>query len=193
MMQLEQRLWTVEDYSRMIEAGILQPEDKVELIEGQIVQMAAKGTAHEATVTRTARVLRNSLGERVLIRTEAPIQLDNRSEPEPDVAAVRVDSLDYADHHPTPEEIYLVIEVADTTLAKDCGSKARAYAGAGIADYWVLDVNDRRLHVFREASQTGYQSEVVLGEDATVEPLSFPSLSLPVNQMLPPKLPAENS
>ena len=191
-MQLEQRLWTVEDYSRMIEAGILQPEDKVELIEGQIVQMAAKGTAHGAAVRRTAELLRDILAGQASVHTQDPIQLDNRSEPEPDVAAVRVDSLDYADHHPTPEEIYLVIEVADTTLAKDCGSKARAYARAGIADYWVLDVNDRRLHVFREASQTGYQSEVVLGEDATVEPLSFPSLSLPVNQMLPPKLTAEN-
>lgn len=191
-MQLEQRLWTVEDYSRMIEAGILQPEDKVELIEGQIVQMAAKGTAHGAAVRRTAELLRDLLAGQASVHTQDPIQLDNRSEPEPDVAAVRVDSLDYADHHPTPEEIYLVIEVADTTLAKDCGSKARAYAGAGIADYWVLDVSDRRLHVFREASKTGYQSEVVLGEDATVEPLSFPSLSLPVNQMLPPKLPAEN-
>ncbi len=189
-MQLEQHLWTVEDYNRMIDAGILQPEDRVELIEGQIVEMAAKGTAHEATITRTARVRRNSLGDQVLIRTEAPIQLDNRSEPEPDVAAVRVDSLDYADHHPTPEEIYLVIEVADTTLAKDCGTKATAYARAGIADYWVLDINDRQLHVFRDPSQTGYQRNVVLAEDATVAPLSFPSFSLAVNQMLPPKLTA---
>lgn len=95
-------------------------------------------TSEERAITRTARVLVNGLGEQVLLRTQEPIRLNDYSEPEPDVAVVQVNPLDYADHHPTPEEVYLVIEVADRSLSKDRETKARIYAQAGIADYWIL-------------------------------------------------------
>lgn len=180
----EIRLWSVADYHRMGEAGIFHPEERVELIAGQIVKMSAKGTAHEAAITRVERTLRNQLGDRVLIRLQSPIQLDDYSEPEPDVAVARVDPLDYEDHHPTPAEVYLVIEVADTSFKFDCGPKANLYARSGLADYWVLDVNNRQLHVFRQPNPDGYQSHQILSQADGISLLLFPDVRVVVQSLL---------
>jgi Uma2 family endonuclease len=182
------RLWTAEEYHRMAEAGIFHPEERVELIAGQIIRMSAKGTAHTAAVRRTAKILRNLLINQAEVYTQDPIQLDDFSEPEPDVAVVRIDPLDYADHHPTPSEVYLIIEVADSSLKYDRETKAKAYARSGLADYWVLDVINRKLHMFREPIQEGYQSEVILSEEASVSPLQFPTLEITLQEMLPPAI-----
>ena len=179
------RLITVQEYHQMAEAGILDSDERVELIDGYILKMAAKGTAHASAVTRTEQLLRQLLGDRVLLRFQDPIRLNNYSEPEPDIAVVQIDPLDYADHHPTPSEVYLVIEVADSSFQKDCGLKATAYARSHLSDYWVLDVTERKLHVFRSPSQDGYQSETVLREDATVSPLQFPNAIAIVQDLLP--------
>jgi Uma2 family endonuclease len=182
------RLWTVEEYHRMAEAGIFHPAERVELIGGQIIKMIAKGTAHTAAVRRTARVLRNLLENQAEVYTQDPIQLDDFSEPEPDIAVVRLDPLDYADHHPTPAEIDLIIEVSDTTFKYDRETKAKAYAKSGIADYWVLNVNERKLHVFRELTQDGYQNEVIFSEESSVLPLQFPTLVIVIQEILPPQI-----
>ena len=180
------RLWTVEEYHQMAAAGIFHPEERVELIAGQILTMSAKGTAHTAAVRRTARILRNLLADRAEVYTQDPIQLDDFSEPEPDIAVVRIDPLDYVERHPTTSEVYLLIEVADSSFKYDRETKGKAYAKSGIADYWVLDVNDRKLHVFREPTQEGYQSEVILLEETSVLPLQFPTLEIALQDMLPP-------
>lgn len=182
------RLWTVEEYHQMAKAGIFHPEERVELIAGQIIRMSAKGTAYTAAVRRTAKVLRNLLENQAEIYTQDPIQLGDFSEPEPDVAVVRLDPLDYADHHPTPSEIYLIIEVADSSFKYDRETKAKVYAKSGIADYWVLDVIDRKLHVFREPTQEGYHSEVIFSEEASVSPLQFPDVAITLQDMLPPPI-----
>ena len=179
------RLWTVEEYQQMAEAGIFHPEERVELIAGQIIRMIAKGTAHSSAVGRIYKLLENCLGQQAWIRTEHPVELDDFSEPEPDVAVVRLDPLDYADHHPTPSEVYLIIEVADSSLKYERETKAKAYARSGIVDYWVLDVVDRKLHRFGEPTQEGYQSEVILTEEATLSPLQFPNLAIALRDMLP--------
>jgi len=183
---LDIRLLTVQEYHRMAEMGILEADERVELLAGQIVKMAAKGTAHSAAVTRTDKLLNNRLGQRILVRLQDPVRLNDYSEPEPDIAVVIPDPLYYEDHHPTPSEIYLIIEVVDTTLRTDLGIKATIYAQSGIADYWVLDVNNRQLHVFREPNQDGYQSIVVLGDDGSISPLQFPDISFMVRDMLRP-------
>jgi Uma2 family endonuclease len=170
----------------MAEAGIFHPEERVELIAGQIIRMSAKGTAHTAAVRRTAKIWRNLLENQAEVYTQDPIQLDDFSEPEPDIAVVRIDPLDYADHHRTPSEVYLIIEVADSSFKYDRETKAKAYAKSGIADYWVLDVIDRKLHVFREPTQEGYHSEVILCEDASVSPLQFPEEAIALQDILPP-------
>lgn len=187
MTLLDIRLLTVQEYHRMAEMGILDEEERVELLAGQIVKMAAKGTAHGAAIARTKILLDNlRLGEQIFVRLQDPVRLNNYSEPEPDISVVIPDPLYYEDYHPTPSEVYLIIEVADTTLRKDCGIKATIYAQSGIADYWVLDVNNRQLHVFREPNQEGYQSIVVLGDDASISPLQFPDISFMVRDMLRP-------
>lgn len=170
----------------MAKAGIFGADERVELLEGKIIWMIAKGTAHRSAVGRTDRLLQNSLRNRAWVCIQDPVKLNARSEPEPDIAVVKIDPLDYADHHPTPKEVYLIIEVADSSLKLDCEIKAKAYSQAEITDYWVLDVVSRQLHVFREPTQDGYQSEIILAEDATISPLEFPDLSITVLEMLPP-------
>ncbi|MGB3654948.1 MAG: Uma2 family endonuclease [Rivularia sp. (in: cyanobacteria)] len=180
------RLWTVEEYHRMAEAGIFDEDERVELLEGKIICKDKIGTAHRSAVGRIDYLLKNLLENQAWVSIQDPIQLDDYSEPEPDIAVVKIDSLDYADHHPIPDEVYLVIEVADTTFKKDCETKGKAYAAAGIVDYWVLDVINRQLHVFRQPSENGYKSEVVLRENESISPLSFPDLSINILEMLPP-------
>ncbi|MDZ8054045.1 MAG: Uma2 family endonuclease [Aulosira sp. ZfuVER01] len=185
-MVLALRLLTVRDYHRMAEAGIFHPEERLELISGQIIQMVAKRTAYESAITCTDRLLRNGISNEVLLRFQSPVQLDNYSEPESDVAVVVPDSLDYDDHHPTPSEIFLIIEVADTSFKYDTEVKALVYAKSGILDYWVLDVNRRKLHVYRLPSPEGYQSETILAEDVQISPLAFPECIITVREMLRP-------
>lgn len=181
---VEIRRLSVQDYYRMVEAGILAPDEQVELIEGQLYRMAAKGTLHSATITRIKRLLEARLGNRVLLRFQDPVRLSDDSEPEPDVAVVQPDPLDYEDHHPMPVEIYLLIEVSDRTLKRDRDLKAPTYARSGIREYWIVDVNARQLYVFREPEVEGYTNFVVLAESDLISPLAFPDCQVPVQDLL---------
>jgi Uma2 family endonuclease len=183
---LNLRLWTVAEYHRIAEAGILEHGERVELLEGKIIWMSAKGTAHRCAVGRINYIFKNALENRAWVSIQDPITLNDRSEPEPDISVVKIDPLDYADHHPTPNEVYLIIEVADSSLKFDCETKGKAYSEAGISDYWVLDVVKRQLYVFREPTSQGYQSQVVLDADAAISPLAFPDFQIPIQQLLPP-------
>lgn len=178
------RLLTVQDYHRMVESGILAADERVELIEGQLLKMAAKGTAHSAAVTRIERVLSQRLA--ALLRLQDPVQLSDFSEPEPDVAIVQIDLLDYEDHHPTPAEIFWLIEVADTTLKRDRELKAPTYGRSQILEYWILDLQERRLWVFRQPGAEGYGREQILAESETIAPLAFPDCLIQVGEFLRP-------
>ena len=186
MSLLDIRLLTVQEYHRMAEMGILEGDERVELLAGQIVKIAAKGTGHGAALKRIVGLLQNLLWGLVLLSIQDPVRLNHFSEPEPDIALLVRDPLYYEDRYPTRSQVYLIIEVADTTLRTDLGIKATIYAQSGIADYWVLDINNRQLHVFREPNQDGYQSIVVLGDDASISPLQFPDISFMVRDMLRP-------
>jgi Uma2 family endonuclease len=144
------RLWTVNEYRRLTETGILDPDERVELIDGQIVSNNSKNPPHAATNLSAGDYLRTLLAGLALIRIQNPVTLSANSEPEPDIAVVQIDPRLYQDFHPAPANILLLVEVADTTLETDRNRKARAYAKAGIADYWILDVNTRQVYVFRE-------------------------------------------
>ncbi len=180
------RLWTVDEYHRMAASGILDEDERVELLEGKIIWMSAKGTAHRSAVVRTDYFLKDALRNRAWVSSQEPITLNQYSEPEPDISVVKIDPLDYADHHPQPEEIYLIIEVADSSLKFDREIKSKSYAQAGIRDYWVLDVVNRQLYVLRKPTDEGYQQECILDENGIISPLEFPDLQIPVPQMLPP-------
>jgi Uma2 family endonuclease len=181
------RLWTVDEYYQMAKTGILQPDEKVELIAGQIIRnMTPQGSFHAAAITRTNRLFNQPTQPRFLVRSQLPIQLDNRSEPEPDIALVKSDRLDYDDRHPKAEEVYLIIEIADSTLKTDLTLKKKVYAEANIADYWVLDLTKRQLYVYRQPTEKGYQQEQILSEQENISPLAFPDLQLKVGEMLRP-------
>jgi Uma2 family endonuclease len=178
--------WTVQDYYRMSDLGILDPSERTELIAGQIVLMIAKGTPHVITLQLLANHLQEQLGSAALIRTQDPIRLDNFSEPEPDLAIVKGTILDYAEHHPVPEDIYLVIEVADSTLKQDCEVKDKLYARSNIPEYWVVDIKNRQVRIFRDPTPTGYGSQLILTETHSISPLAFPEIALSIDSILPP-------
>jgi Uma2 family endonuclease len=174
------RLITTAEYHQMAAVGILTADEQVELIAGQIIQKMPKGPAHSALCKRLEKLMERLLGEEILVRLQDPIQLDDYSEPEPDIAVVHPQADFYADHHPNPAEVYLIIEVADTTISRDLGPKAKLYAAAGIPDYWVLDVTAQQVHVFREPQAAGYQRQLILGLQQSVSPLAFPGCTVTV-------------
>ena len=179
------RLWSVDEYHRMIETEILTTSDRVELLEGQIVQMSPQQPPHAATTQRTFNYLSSLLVSKAFLRMQLPITLPPNSEPEPDIAVVRIDSREYIDNHPTANDIFLLIEVADSTLNKDRKQKAQTYAKANITDYWVLDVNARQVYVLREPGDTTYQQETILSENDKLSLLAFPEIEVQVKQMFP--------
>jgi Uma2 family endonuclease len=186
------RLISVREYHKMAETGIFHPEERLELIAGQIIRMSAKGmvtersrsTAHESAITRTERLLRQRLGDKVLLRIQSPVQLDDYSEPEPDISVVKLNPLDYEDHHPNASEVFLLIEIADSSLKYDREVKAMAYAKSGIIEYWILDVNGRKLYMYRLPSPDGYHSESILAEDVTISPLAFGDCAIAIRELL---------
>jgi Uma2 family endonuclease len=179
--------WTVADYRRMSELGLLQPDERTELIEGHVLFKAAKGTSHVLALRLLSLALDVALANLpFLIITQDPIQLNDFSEPEPDCAIASGTVLDYADRHPNPSDIALLVEVADSTLKYDTQVKDKIYAQSGIADYWVLDVKSRQLHVFRNPTAKGYGSHLILAEPNQVSPLAFPSISVSLTGILPP-------
>ncbi|MBP0016159.1 MAG: Uma2 family endonuclease [Cyanobacteria bacterium SBLK] len=178
--------WTVQDYHRMSELGILDAGERTELIAGQITLMAAKGTPHVTALHLLANAFRDRLGNTALVRTQDPIQLDDFSEPEPDLAIARGSVLDYAERHPTPDRLDLVVEVADSTLRQDCEIKDKLYARSGIIEYWIIDLKNRQLHRFRNPTPTGYTEHSILFESDEISPLAFPDIVLAIASILPP-------
>jgi Uma2 family endonuclease len=175
----------VDEYHQMIETGILDEDDRVELLEGQIIEMSPQLPPHVATTQSASDYLRSLLAGRVTIRIQSPITLRPNSEPEPDIAVVRIDPDRYFDHHPTPDKIFLVIEVANTSLRKDRRQKVRAYAHANILEYWILDVYERQIYVFREPRNDTYQQEIILNEEAIFSMVAFPEIAVSVRDLFP--------
>ncbi|MGF1538347.1 MAG: Uma2 family endonuclease [Elainellaceae cyanobacterium] len=180
------RTWTVKEYHQMLRAGILAPDERVELLSGQIWEMSPQEPPHAATTRRASRYLDRLLRDVADVRVQLPITLEPDSEPEPDIAVVRLQPNDYEDHHPTPDDIFGVIEVADTTLRKDRKQKALAYGSAGIPEYWILDVNGRRAYILREPNEIGYGAEVIITPTDTVRSLAFPAIEIPLAELFLP-------
>jgi Uma2 family endonuclease len=174
--------WSLQDYHQMIEVGLLD-ERKVELVNGEIIEMSPEGAPHSSYCGEIAEYLRRILGERAKVREAHPITLADNSEPEPDIAIVRNLSTLYRDRHPHPEDIFWLIEVANSTLVKDLGMKKDLYADAGIEEYWVLNLQTLELIVFRDLTNLGYQSMTSL-TTGMISPLAFPDLKIDIHQLL---------
>jgi Uma2 family endonuclease len=149
------RLISAAAFQRMGEAGILGPADRVELIDGEIIDMSPIGALHAAIVDLLARHFARSARESVFIRCQNPLRLDDVNEPEPDIAILRPRADFYTTRHPGPADVLLVIEVADSSLAYDLGVKVPLYARHGIPEVWLIDASTRRTKVFREPIGNG--------------------------------------
>jgi Uma2 family endonuclease len=158
MVNTQIRPLTSADYYQMIESGIIREGERVELILGQIFTMAAKGTRHTVSTTRLLKELLGLVVDRAVVRCQEPITLPNNSEPEPDIAIVKLRSDDYINSHPSPADIILVIEVADSTIKFDRETKAPLYAAAGISEYWIVNLIDDRLEIYRQPEGNIYTS-----------------------------------
>lgn len=187
-----ERRFTVDEYLRMVAAGILTDRDKVELIEGRIVEKMPRNPPHEATLQRVFSLLMKLCPPEWLVRVQSTLRCA-RSAPEPDVMVLRgpVDRYDQA--HPTSEDALLVVEIADSSLRDDRHAKVALYAGAGIANYWIVNLVDRRVEVYTDPTGPdhfpSYRSRQDFAEGDTVS-LQFPSgarADLPVKDMLSAK------
>jgi Uma2 family endonuclease len=181
------RRFTVEEYHRGAEFGLYQPEERLELVYGQIVRTTSpKGTEHVYVVSVTDRALAEVIGGSGHVRRQEPLAIGEHDEPEPDLAVVKGQPVDYLQGHPVPDDVCLVVEVADSTLRFDRKVKSRAYGGAGISEYWIVNLRERLLEVYTEPSGDGYGLVTLLGEDEAVTPGFALSSRIEVSSILPP-------
>jgi Uma2 family endonuclease len=171
---------TVADYYRMAEVGILAPDVRVELIDGEIIDMAPPGSLHAATVHRLNEILTRSVGSSASVLVQNPVRLSEHSEPQPDLALLRRREDFYGEHHPQPADVLLIIEIADTSLRFDRDTKVALYARHGIAEVWLVDLRGRRLVRHRAPQQGSYTlvDEPELGAALEVSALSGVAVDL---------------
>ncbi|MEG4577132.1 Uma2 family endonuclease [Microcoleus sp. N3A4] len=182
--QMQRRLFTVQEYHLMGEAGILSEDDRVELIEGEIVQMAAIGTRHASCVKRLIAVFSDLERRRAIIGAQDPIQLTERTEPQPDIVLLQPRADYYATAHPVPSEVLLLVEVSDSTVDFDRDVKVPNYARAGIQEVWLWDLEINCLEVYRFPTANGYTSMQKFERGEMVAPLAFPEFEVSVDFIL---------
>jgi Uma2 family endonuclease len=175
--------WSVADYHQMIATGLLAGR-QVELLDGDVVEMAPESPIHRATYRRGSKYLEALLGEQAVVFTAAPITLPSDGEPQPDIAIVASPESRYEDRHPGPDDVYWLIEVSNSTLTFDLEEKARLYARDAIVEYWVVDVPNRQLWVHQQPVSGTYAEKQTL-KSGMVIPLAFPELEINVKRLLP--------
>jgi len=183
-MPLAHRRFTVDEYHRMAETGILAEDDRVELLDGEIVEMSPIGPRHAATVTRLEHLFHQLVGDRAIVRGQNPVLLDGYSEPEPDIALVTPRADFYAAEHPTPRDTLLIVEVADTSLKYDRHSKLPSYARVGVPEVWLVDLTADRVERHREPRGDAYADLQILGREATLTPLLLPEVAIRIGDLL---------
>jgi Uma2 family endonuclease len=184
------RRWTRIEYEGLVEHGVFGEDERLELLDGLLVVREPQGSRHGAAVAALCEILARGFGAGFHVRPQLPVALDDTSEPEPDLVVVRGGPWDYASAHPSTP--LLVVEIAETSLAIDRRHKGGLYARAGIADYWIVNLPEAVLEVYREpvpaAARFGWEYRDVrrLARDAAVFPLAAPAVRIPVADLLPP-------
>lgn len=180
--------WTRREYDRMAEVGIFGPDDHVQLIEGAIITMTPQNSPHASAIGKTQRALERVFGIKVWVRVQMPLIVDPDSEPEPDLAVVPGTPDDYRNEH--PRSALLVVEVSDTTLSLDRHRKRAIYARAGIQEYWIVNLAERCLEVYRDPvaspeQASEYRSSQKLSPSESLAPLAAPTATVAVADLLP--------
>ena len=179
--QLQRRLFTVKEYHLMSETGILSETDRVELIEGEIIQMAAIGARHATAVRRLNRLFHRLPENRVIVDVQNPVQLSERTEPQPDVVLLRSRGDDYETAHPVPSEVLLLVEVADSTVDNDRNVKIPIYARSHIQEVWLVNLVENCLEVYRQPTPDGYSLILKLYAGQEVAPIAFADFTVSVD------------
>ena len=178
------RRFTVAEYHAMAHAGILTRDDRVELLDGDLILMPPIGGWHAARVNSFIKYMHPPLQDRVVFAVQNPTRLNDLSEPQPDVMLLRMRDDLYEDSHPSPEDVLLLIEVADTTLEYDRGAKLSAYARAGIPEVWIVTRKERRIESYTDPSGDKYSTVRHFNPGETIAPQAFPDVSLQVNNLI---------
>jgi Uma2 family endonuclease len=185
MVALPVKRWTRAEYERLLEAEFLDSDRRYELIDGQIVEIMTQNPPHVTVVRLVEGWLRTLVSDNHFVATQAPIALDDKSEPEPDVSVICGRIVDYSARHPYPTEVELVVEVADSSIERDRKVKAPLYGRAGVKELWIVDVVARKLEIHREAGPDGYRVVTILAETEMASPL-FTEDVVRVGDLLPP-------
>ncbi len=177
------RRWTASDFQRMAETGFLDPNARLELLDGELFEMAPIGSFHAGTVDILTGQLVQAAARRAIVRVQSPIVLDDYSQPQPDLALLRPRSDYYLNAHPRAEDVLLLIEVSDSTLRYDREVKVPHYAKAGVPEVWILDIAHQRLEIYRRPSAEGYRQILYPELQEQVAPVLLPELVFSVEQL----------
>ena len=181
--ELPRHLWTVDEFHRMGEVGLLNADARVELIEGEVVEMAPIGDAHAATSNRLNRLLVLAVGERGIVAVGNPVRLSPQSEPQPDFSVLRPRA-DYQTKGPRPEDVMLAVEVSDTTLRRDRRVKLALYARAGIPEFWIVNLEVREVEIYRSPAGDSYASVERKGPGDVVTMEALPGVLIAISEIL---------
>jgi Uma2 family endonuclease len=184
MLVQAQHRFSVADYYRMADTGVLKPDARVELLDGKIIDMSPIGPFHGGLVNRLIRLFHKLAAGRWLVSAQNPVHLDEYSEPQPDLMLLKPAADDYTSRHPVPEDVFLLIEVADSSLAYDREDKLPAYGRAGISEVWILNLPAKTIEVYREPHFAGYGSTRTLCAGDKASPLAFPEVAVDVAELL---------
>ena len=176
--------FSVKEYYRMAETGVLKPDARVELINGEIIDMSPIGPFHGGVTTYLTEVFAAASKGRWQTRIQNPVRLDEHSEPQPDLVLARPVPDFYRKRHPQAGDIFLLVEVCDTTLEADQAEKLPAYGRAGVAEVWIVNLNELTVEIYREPNFTGYGSKTILRAGDQAKPLAFPDAAVDVAELL---------
>ncbi len=182
--ELPRRLFTTDEYFRMVEAGVFGSEDRVELLEGEIVEMPPIGSHHAGVLNRLVKVFKPVIDTEAVLAFQNPIRLSATSAPQPDLAVLRPRADYYTDSHPVPEEVLLLIEIADSTVLRDQRIKAPLYAEAGIPELWIVNLTNSSVEIHRQPTEAGYLLNAIVRRGDKLTPDALPSVSLSVEDIL---------
>ena len=176
---------TADDFEQMCSAGILTADDRVELIDGELIEMPPMGPAHTGIVNRLAEILFLRLGDAAKLRVQSSVRLSNHPQPEPDLAVAKPDSRHYLLRHPRPADILLAIEVADSSLCYDREQKVPRYAAAGVAEVWLVDVGEKQVTIYTAPSSSGYRHSRTVAWAEEIVSTAVEGLRLTFEEFLP--------
>ena len=183
--EYQKRVFTVDEYYRMAQAGVLTPNDHVELIEGEIIEMSPIGGPHAACVRKLGTRLTRLSGDSAIVSIQSPVDIDGYSEPQPDVAILKPQDDFYSQAHPKPSDVLLIIEVADTSVEYDRNVKMPLYARAGIPEAWLVNLPKAVIEIYSQPADGSYQRCQIFKRGQTIVAQAIAGVTLDVDDILP--------